>query len=91
MSRQRSLEQERASFAWECVTKVRGKDYAEDYGQVARRAPADIQTNGLGQTLAFWRAKGTDKGHPKNRGDNGHWKLQEIGRASCRERVCQYV
>ncbi len=58
MSRQRSLEQERAKEAWECVAAVKGQGYAGKYGQLARSAPADIQANGLGQTLAFWNAKG---------------------------------
>jgi len=58
MSRQRSLEQERAKAAWERVAAVKGQSYAGKYGQLARSAPADIQTNGLGQTLSFWNAKG---------------------------------
>lgn len=58
MSRQRSLEQERAKAAWECVLKAKGQPYAGKYGQLARSAAADVQANGLGQTLAFWRAKG---------------------------------
>jgi CRISPR-associated protein Cmr5 len=59
MSRQRSLEQDRAKAAWEKVSEVKKqkKEHAEKYGQLAKRAPADIQANGLGQTLAFWRAK----------------------------------
>lgn len=60
MSRRRSLEQERAARAWECVTSVRGKPYEKEYSSLARSAPADIQSNGLGQTLAFWRAKKKD-------------------------------
>lgn len=58
MSRQRSLEQERAKEAWERVTGRKNQNYASKYGQLARSAPADIQANGLGQTLAFWKAKG---------------------------------
>ena len=58
MSRQRSLEQERAKAAWDCVAAVKGQGHAGKYGQLARSAPADIQANGLGQTLAFWNAKG---------------------------------
>ncbi|MGE0826749.1 MAG: type III-B CRISPR module-associated protein Cmr5 [Candidatus Binatia bacterium] len=72
MSQQRSLEQKRAAQAWECVTAIKGKPYEKDYSSLARSAPADIQSNGLGQTLAFWRAKGYDKGKPK---DNGHAQL----------------
>jgi CRISPR-associated protein Cmr5 len=60
VSQQRSLEQERAKAAWEKVSeaKKQKKDYGEKYRQLAKGAPADIQTNGLGQTLAFWCAKG---------------------------------
>ncbi len=81
MSRQRSLEQDRAKAAWECVDNVskngkneKGKSFAKDYGSLAKDAPAHIQSNGLGQTLAFWRAKGFVKGKPKD-GDNEHAHL----------------
>jgi len=33
----------------------------KEYGQLARGAAADIQINGLGQTLAFWRAKNNNE------------------------------
>lgn len=57
MSQQRSLEQKRAAQAWDCVKEVKSRNYKKDYLSLARSAPADIQGNGLGQTLAFWRAK----------------------------------
>jgi CRISPR-associated protein Cmr5 len=60
MSRQRSLEQERAKAAWERVSAVKGQSFAGKYGQLARNSPANIQANGLGQTLAFWKAKGEE-------------------------------
>ncbi len=56
LSRQRSLEQQRAAAAWECVRSV--TEARKEYLSLARGAPADVQANGLGQTLAFWRAKG---------------------------------
>jgi len=65
MSRQRSLEQERAKKAWEYVRQVKEEKYAKEYGQLAKSAPADIQANGLGQTLAFWRAKAKKDAHYK--------------------------
>ncbi len=61
MSQQRSLEQRRAAHAWECVKEVKSQSYKKDYLSLARSAPADIQANGLGQTLAFWRAKKKDE------------------------------
>ena len=57
ISIQRSLAQDRASFAFNSVERV-NLALREKYKQLARSAPADVQTNGLGQTLAFWRAKG---------------------------------
>lgn len=58
ISKQRSLEQERAKAAWNEVKKAKqGADYQKKYKSLARSAPANIQQNGLGQTLAFWRAK----------------------------------
>lgn len=75
MSQQRSLEQKRAAQAWDCVTSIKGKPHEKDYSSLVRSAPADIQSNGLGQTLAFWRAKGYDKGKPKDNGNNGHAQL----------------
>lgn len=61
MSQQQSLEQKRAGQAWDCVKEVKSRKYEKDYLSLARSAPADIQANGLGQTLAFWRAKKKDE------------------------------
>lgn len=48
-------EQERAKAAWECIEHHSGK--LEDYETVVSAAPAMIQNNGLGQTVAFYSAK----------------------------------
>ncbi len=56
MSRQQSLEQQRAAAAWDAIKSV-PTNSKKDYVTVARDAPTCIQTNGLGQALAFWRAK----------------------------------
>ena len=76
MSRQRSLEQERAKRAWECVTAAKSQNYAGKYGQLARSAPADIQANGLGQTLAFWNAKG--EAHHEALDDVSQWVKEQL-------------
>jgi CRISPR-associated protein Cmr5 len=63
VSRRRSLDQERAKKAWACVAAVKNRKEAKlekEYSGLARSAPTDILTNGLGQTLAFWRAKGKE-------------------------------
>lgn len=75
MSRQRSLEQERANAAWICVNQVKGQTYEKDYAGLAKSAPAEVQANGLGQVLAFWRAKGYDKGEAKDGGANAHYQI----------------
>lgn len=83
MSRQRSLEQERAKAAWERVEQVKQhnekleekKKYLKEYGSLAKSAPADIQANGLGQTLAFLYAKGFSNCKPKDNGENAHYQL----------------
>ena len=56
----RSLEQERARYAWKCIQEVRQKRDAnleEKYKSYVRSAPSYIQINGLGNTLAFYRSK----------------------------------
>jgi len=59
MANPRTVEQLRAERALKCVQKV--KTDKDEYKTIARRSPATIQTNGLGQTLAFWRSKHKDK------------------------------
>jgi CRISPR-associated protein Cmr5 len=76
-SLQRSLEQRRASKAWECIAKVKkiGENMNE-YAQVVRSAPSDIQINGLGQTLAFWASKGKNC-HTELLNDISAWLLEQ--------------
>jgi CRISPR-associated protein Cmr5 len=56
----KTLEQQRATRAWECVDEVTSKsqDFKKKYGSLARKVSTLILTNGLGQTLAFLKAKG---------------------------------
>ncbi len=73
MSKQRDLERERAKFAWEKIQKIKNNPSDEvksKYGTLAQKASADIQTNGLGQTLAFWRARATPKERGKESPEN---------------------
>jgi len=56
----RSLEQERARYAWECIQRVKEErdiDLEGRYKSYARRASAHIQINGLGNALAFYKSK----------------------------------
>ena len=62
-SRLQTLEQKRAASAWEVVKSVKEQpqdDFKKKYSGLARSMPAMMQNAGLGQALAFLRAK--DKG-----------------------------
>ena len=52
-----TTEQQRAKGAWENVEGV-NESKGKEYGSWARKLPSLIQTNGLGQALAFLKAKG---------------------------------
>jgi len=61
MSQQRSLEQKRAKVAWDAISSYKNAhdtDKQSKMRALALGAPAEIQMIGLGQALAFWRAKG---------------------------------
>lgn len=59
-TRRQTVEQERAAYALECVRRAaqRGEKQAGEYGREMKGLPAMLLVNGLGQTLAFLRAKG---------------------------------
>ena len=57
MSLQQTLEQRRAAKAWGQTELVDKRDFKKEYGSLVRGLPASIQTDGLGQTLAFLKAK----------------------------------
>jgi len=84
MSKRQTKEQERAKYAWECVEKAQAtlrKD-ASEYGQLARGLPAFIQTNGLGQTLAFLLSKGKNdsrKPHQQLYLHLSEWTTEQLG------------
>ncbi|MCW7078434.1 MAG: type III-B CRISPR module-associated protein Cmr5 [Canidatus Methanoxibalbensis ujae] len=52
----RSLEQERAKYAWECIQEVKeeGEELQKNYNSYVKKAPTLIQTNGLPNALAFY-------------------------------------
>lgn len=52
----KTVDQRRAKLAWDLVSNVADKNRKE-YTTLVRNAGALILTNGLLQTLAFWRAK----------------------------------
>jgi CRISPR-associated protein Cmr5 len=58
MSSLQNLDQERANFAWEKVNKV--KPHGKDYKNLSKGAPALVMTNGLMQTLAYYKSRGSE-------------------------------
>jgi len=70
-SLQQVADQERAASAWKNVEQVNQKpdELKKQYSGLARSTPALVQMNGLGQTLAFLRAKA------KGDRNTAHWLL----------------
>ena len=79
MSTRQTQEQRRAAQAWQDVSNdVKGKGFAGEYKSLVSSAPADVQTNGLGQTLAFWKSKGKSEHNTLYR-HLSTWVIQEMG------------
>ncbi|MGF1580758.1 MAG: type III-B CRISPR module-associated protein Cmr5 [Gemmataceae bacterium] len=60
MPYQKTLDQRRASHAWEAVKKAKAQltsDKAKQFGGQAKKLPTRIVSSGLGQALAFLKAK----------------------------------
>lgn len=57
MSSQPTPDQLRAKHAWEVVQRIKPTDGAKPFGGAARKLPVRIMASGLGQALAFLRAK----------------------------------
>lgn len=78
MSKRQTQEQKRAKRAWKNVhEEVKGKGFAGEYKALVTSAPTDIQTNGLGQTVAFWQSRG--KSHQTLYRHLSDWVMQEMG------------
>ncbi|EDP73929.1 type III-B CRISPR module-associated protein Cmr5 [Hydrogenivirga sp. 128-5-R1-1] len=54
----KTLEQKRASYAFEKIKEVINKPYEKDFSSLIGRLPTLILTNGLGNTLSFLFSKG---------------------------------
>ena len=67
MSQITNLEHERAKEAWSCIdfvnTEYDNKGFKKDYRSIVMKFPTMIITNGLGQSLAFLKAKGKNDEH----------------------------
>lgn len=53
-----TLDQRRANHAWEVVQRAKSKPDAKKFGGQAKKLPTRIMAAGLGQALAFLKAKG---------------------------------
>ncbi|MCX7607455.1 MAG: type III-B CRISPR module-associated protein Cmr5 [Bacteroidia bacterium] len=79
---QRSLLQERAKHAWnaiqEALKKAQGSPKIQkEYASLVRRTPSLIRSSGLGQTLAFLKAK-KDKEHEWLYKHLSQWVLGQV-------------
>lgn len=58
----KTIEQNRAKFAYECAEKGKELDKASEYKAYVKKLPTLIKTNGLAAALAFAFLKGTKDG-----------------------------
>ncbi|MBI4749716.1 MAG: type III-B CRISPR module-associated protein Cmr5 [Acidobacteria bacterium] len=84
MSRQRTIEQARATAAWNNIQEVKGQDFEAKYSSWAKKFPALVLNNGLGQALAFLRAKNKDE-HQALYSHFSRWVTSQIYRTSDNE------
>ncbi len=77
-SPRQSLEQERAKFALEKVTKNVPPEKKSKYKTELVKLPARLHTNGLGQTVAFYLSAGKDKPEAKICGWLEEWLRARI-------------
>ena len=56
----KTLEQERSSYAFECISKIKGENFEKDASSLIAKLGTLILTNGLGNTLAFLFSKAKD-------------------------------
>lgn len=76
----RDLDRRRASAAWANIQTVKSLNFQAKYGSLARKMPTLIQVNGLGQTLAFLRAKANgDDRHARMFNHISQWVCGRLG------------
>lgn len=75
--------QQRAEAAWKAVSEVKNQSQEDQkkHAALARRLPALIRSSGLGQTLAFLRAK-KGKEHDWIRNHLSAWVLSQLPQKS---------
>lgn len=68
-----TLEQLRAKYALDVINNKISNSKAAEYGSIVRRLPSMILNNGLGQSLAFLKAKA--KSDDRNSNENNEMDL----------------
>lgn len=66
---EQTIQQKRAKFAMDEITSLVNKlttEQQKNFVSYANSLPAMIHSNGLGQAMAFYKAKGSDKGLAEN-------------------------
>lgn len=78
MSKRQTQEQRRAEQGWKNVNGDVKKGFSSEYRALVSGAPADVQTNGLGQTVAFWLSKPKSDAHKVLYRHLSEWVMQEM-------------
>jgi len=74
----RTLEQNRANFAWECIQEIKklnNEKVEKNYNSYVKKTSALIQTSGLGNTLVFYKSKFGNESEEKLSSDKRAYKL----------------
>lgn len=83
-SNRTNQETKRAAAAWEKISTVKqneASDFRDQYRTLAQKFPTVVQTNGIGQALAFLRAKGKGdnaKAHQRFYNDVAEWVISSF-------------
>lgn len=75
----KSLEQDRAAFAWDAVKVVKDKNFEKDYKSLVKKVPVLIMTNGLGNTLGYLKSKGKKQHEELIKNIDGWTTKREFG------------
>ena len=74
----KSLEQERARYAWKCIMEIKKEKNGElekKYKSYVKKAPTLIQNSGLGNTLAFYKSKSSESSQKKGERQEAYEKI----------------
>lgn len=95
-SLQQALEQKRAKQAWDDIQSImdRSKDFKKEYRSLSLKVPMLVLTNGLGQTLAFLRAKGKSNPNDEHNVLFNHlskWTMSQVAPGAGNQNLLEWV